>query len=78
MDAILLVHVLPEGLQEPDCELCQRHQKLSIGLVLTLYVMFGQENFLKGLANVFTQALADLRLDGLLTLTTKTYGRPGD
>ena len=50
-------------------------RKLSIGLVLALYVTFGHENFVKGPANLFTQALADLRLDGLLTLIAMTYGR---
>ena len=45
-------------------------RKLSIDLVLALYVKFGHENF----ANLFTQKLADLRLDGLLTLVTMTYG----
>ena len=39
---------------------------------------FGHENFVKGPANLFTQALADLRLDGLLTLIAMTYGRLGD
>ena len=53
-------------------------RKLSIGLVLALYVTFGHENFVKGPANLFTQALGDLRLDGLLTLTAMTYGRLGD
>ena len=53
-------------------------RKLSIGLVLALYVTFGHENFVKGPANLFTQALADLRLDGLLTLIAMTYGRTGD
>ena len=53
-------------------------RKLSIGLILALYVTFGHENFVKGPANLFTQALADLRLDGLLTLIAMTYGRPGD
>ena len=53
-------------------------RKLSIGLVLALYVTFGHENFMKGSANLFTQALADLRLDGLLTLIAMTYGRLGD
>ena len=53
-------------------------QKLSIGLILALYVTFGHENFVKGPANLFTQALADLRLDGLLTLIAMTYGRLGD
>ena len=53
-------------------------RKLSIGLILTLYVKFGHENFVKGPANLFTQALADLRLDGLLTLIAMTYGRLGD
>ena len=53
-------------------------RKLSIGLILALYVTFSQENFVKGPANLFTQALADLRLDGLLTLIAMTYGRLGD
>ena len=48
-------------------------RKLSIGLILALY-----ENFVRGPANLFTQALADLRLDGLLTLNAMTYGRLGD
>ena len=52
--------------------------KLSIGLILALYVTFGHDNFVKGPANLFTQALADLRLDGLLTLIVMTYGRLGD
>ena len=52
-------------------------RKLSIGLVLALYVTFGHEKFVKGPANLFTQALADLRLDGLLTLIAMTYGRLG-
>ena len=52
--------------------------KLSIGLILALYVIFGHENFVKGPANLFTQGLADLRLDGLLTLIAMTYGRLGD
>ena len=53
-------------------------RKLSIGLILALHVTFGHENFVKGPANLFTQALADLRLDGLLTLIAMTYGRLGD
>ena len=53
-------------------------RKLSIVLVLELYVTFGHENFMKGTANLFAQALADLRLDGLLTLIAMTYGRLGD
>ena len=53
-------------------------RKLSIALVPALYVTFGHENFVKGRANLFTQALADLRLDGLLTLIAMTYGRLGD
>ena len=51
---------------------------LSIVLVLALYVTFGHENLVKGPANLFTQALADLRLDRLLTLIAMTYGRLGD
>ena len=53
-------------------------RKLSIGLVQALYVTFAHKNFVKGPANLFTQALADLRLDGLLTLIAMTYGRLGD
>ena len=53
-------------------------RKLSIGLVLALYVTFGHEKFVKGPVNLFTQALANLRLDGLLTLIAMTYGRLGD
>ena len=53
-------------------------RKLLIVLILALYVKFGHENFVKGPASLFTQALADLRLDGLLTLITMTYERLGD
>ena len=53
-------------------------RKLSIDLVLALYVTFGHENFVRGPANLFTQALADLSLDSLLTLIAMTYGRLGD
>ena len=53
-------------------------RKLSIGLVLALYVTFGHENFVKGPANLFTHALANLRLDGILTLIARTYGQLGD
>ena len=54
-------------------------RKLSIGLILALYVTFGHENFKKGPAKLFTQGrLAGLRLDGLLTLIAMTYGRLGD
>ena len=53
-------------------------RKQSIGLVLALYVTFGHENFVKGPANLVTQALADLRLDGLLNLIAMTYGRLGN
>ena len=55
-----------------------RKLSLSIGLILALYVTFGHENFVKGPANLFTQALADLRLDGFRTLIAMTYGRLGD
>ena len=50
-------------------------RKLSIGLVMVLYKTFGHENFVKGPASLFTQALACLRLDRLLILITMTYGR---
>ena len=53
-------------------------RKLSIGLILALYVTFAHENFVKGPANLFAQALADPKLDGPLTLTAMTYGRLRD
>ena len=53
-------------------------RKLSIGLVLAFYVTFGNESFVKGLLVLFTQGLANLRLDGLLILIAMTYGRLGD
>ena len=53
-------------------------RKLSIGLVLAMYLIFGHENFVKEYANLSTQALADLRLDGILSLITMTYGQLGD
>ena len=52
--------------------------KMSIGLVLALYVTFGHENFVKAPAKLLTQASADPRLDGLQTLIAMTYGRLGD
>ena len=52
--------------------------KLSIDLVLALYVAFGHESFVKGSVVVFTQELANLRLDGLLTLVVMTLGRLQD
>ena len=53
-------------------------RKLSIGLVLALYVAFGHKNFVKGPVVRFTQELLDIRMDGLLTLIVMTYGRLGD
>ena len=78
MDAILSVHVLPEASRNLIANFVKAIRKLSIGLVLALYVTFGHENFVKGPANLFTQALANLRLDGLLTLIAMTSGRLGD
>ena len=45
---------------------------------MALYVTFGHKKTVEGPANLFTQALAHLRLDGLLTLIAMTYGRLGD
>ena len=78
MDAILPVNILPECLPSLIASFVKDIRKLPIGLVLALYVTFGHENFVKGPANLFNQALADLRLDGLLTLIAMTYGRLGD
>ena len=53
-------------------------RKLSIGLVLALYVSFGHKSFVKGPVVLFTQEMTDVRLDGFLTLIVMTYGRLGD
>ena len=53
-------------------------RKLSLDLVLALYVAFEHESFVKRPVVLFTQELADLRLDGLLTLIVMTYGRLRD
>ena len=68
----------PRGSRSLIASFVKDIRKLSIGLVLALYVTFGHEKFVKGPANLFTQALAYLRLDGLLTLTAMTYGWLGD
>ena len=78
MDAILPFNVLSKGLRNLIASFVKDIKKLSIGLILALYVTFGHENFVKGPANLFIQALADLRLDSLLTLIAMTYGRLGD
>ena len=85
IDAILPVSMLPEGLLESDRELSDSetvNSETAIGLVLALYMMFGHENFVKGPANLFTQAYdvisSSQTLDGLLTLIAMTYGRLGD
>ena len=79
MDAILPVNVLPERVfRNLIASFVKDIRKLSIGLILASYVTFGHENFVKGPANLFTQALAVLRLDGLFTLIAMTYGRLGD
>ena len=43
--------------------------------MLALYVVCGHEYFVKGPVVLFTQELADLRLDALLTLIVMAYGR---
>ena len=53
-------------------------RKLSIGLVLALYVTFGHESFVNLPLVLFTQELFDLRLDDLLILIAMIYGRLGD
>ena len=78
MNAILLVNMLPEGIQEPDCELRQGYPKtvnrLDIGLLCDIWSRELREGSYESLHPSF----ADLRLDGLLTLIAMTYGRLGD
>ena len=53
-------------------------RKLSIGLVLALFVSFGHKSFVKGPVVLFTQEMTDVRSDGLLRHIVMTYGRLGD
>ena len=73
-DAILST-CYPRASRNPIASFVKDIRKLSIGLVLALYVTFGHENFLKGPANLFTESLADLRLDGLFTHDIWSVGR---
>ena len=78
MDAILPVDVLLEGLPESDCELCQGHpetvDRSGTGTVRDVW----SRELCEGTCQSLHQALADLRLDGLLALIAMTYGRLGD
>ena len=68
----------PEASRNMIANFVRDIRKLSIGLVLALYVTLGHESFVKGPLVLNTQELANLRLDGLLTLIAMTYGRLGD
>ena len=74
----LLSTCYPRGSRNLIASFVKDIRKLSIGLVLALYVTFGQKNFVMRPANLFWQALADLRLERLLTLIAMTYGRLSD
>ena len=78
MDDILPVNVLSEGLPEPDRELCQGYPESVDRPDISLVRDIWSREFREGTCDLFTQALADLRLDGLLTLISMTYGRLGD
>ena len=78
MDAILPVDVLPEGLPEPGRELCQGYPETVDRPDVSLVCEIWSREFRERTANLFTQALADLRLDGLITLIAMTYRRLGD
>ena len=49
-------------------ELLQAVVEVSIVELVDLFVTFGAENFVKGLAVLFTQGIQNLRLVGILTL----------
>ena len=55
-------------------EFLQEVVEVSIVELLALFVTFGAENFVKGLAILLTEAVQSLRLDGLLTLFAITHG----
>ena len=78
MDAILPFNMLPEGLPEPDRELCYGYPESVDRPDISLVRDIWSREFREGACESLTQALADLRLDGLLTLIVMTYGRLGD
>ena len=71
--------LLPKGIEERDSQLHEGYQDIvrwpCAGLELALYVTFGHENSVKRPLVIYTQELADLRLDGHLTLIAMTNGR---
>ena len=51
--------------------------EVSIVELLTLFMTFGAENFVKGPVVLLTEGVQNLRLDGLLTLIAITHGNLG-
>ena len=58
-------------------EFLQEVVEISIVELLALFVTFGAESFVKGPAVLLTEAIQNLRLDGLLKLIAITHGNSG-
>ena len=58
-------------------EFLQAVVEVSIEELLALFVTFGAESFVKGPVVLLTEAIQNLRLDGLLTLIAITHGNLG-
>ena len=68
--ASFLAEIYPTLSQYLIKEFLQAVVEVSIVELLALFVTFGAENFVKGLAVLLTEGVYNLRLDGLLTLTS--------
>ena len=58
-------------------EFLQAVVEVSIVELLSLFVTFGAENFVKGPVVLLTEGVQNLRLDGLLTMIAITHGNLG-
>ena len=75
--ASFLAKVYPKVSHYLIKEFLQAVVEVSIVELLALFVTFGAESFVKGLAMLLTEGIQNLRLDGLLTLIAITHGNLG-
>ena len=75
--ASFLAKVYPKLSRYLMKEFLQEVVEVSIVEILALFVTFGAENFVKRPVVLLTEGIANLRLDGLLTLIAITHGNLG-
>ena len=73
-----LAKLNPELSRYLICEFFKAVTEWSIVVTLGLFVTFGAETFKKGPAVLLTEGVQNLRLEGLLTLISISYGRLGE